>query len=113
MSAVTGERSSWLTSLAKRTSRSMRDRTASTMSLNDRASRASSGSRSSSSLVSRPPEAISPAALATRRSGPSTPRLMVKPSRPAATVMRVTPTESVVAMVARVLRTESSGNASK
>ena len=54
--AVIGERSSWLTSDAKRASRSIRACTASAMSLNESARRSRSGSLSGSSRVSRPPD---------------------------------------------------------
>ena len=74
--AVMGERSSWLTSEAKRASRSMRLWTASAMSLNELTSRSRSGSGSGSSRVSKSPDASSLAAPATRESGRSSRRLV-------------------------------------
>ena len=70
-----GERGSWLTSEAKRASRSMRLWTASAMSLNESTSRSRSGSGSGSSRVSKPP-GYSLAAPATRESGRSSRRLV-------------------------------------
>ncbi|NDC26773.1 MAG: ATP-binding protein [Actinobacteria bacterium] len=112
-SAVTGLRSSWLTSLAKRCSRSIRACTASAMSLNESTSWSRSGSSSGSSRVSSRPVAMVLAAFVTRASGRSAVRLMMKPRKPAAMVMRITPARSVVWIVRRVVSTSSSGNASK
>ena len=94
--AVTGERSSWLTSLAKRCSRSMRCCTASAISLKDVTSLSRSGSFSTSRRVSSPPVAISSAAPVTRSSGRKTLRLVVDPRNAAATVIKMTPISSVV-----------------
>ena len=80
VSAVSGERSSWLTSEAKRASRSMRSWTASAMLLNELTSRCRSGSASSGRRVSRPPSASSLAASATRDSGFRRRRLAHQPS---------------------------------
>ncbi len=79
VSAVIGDRSSWLTSEANRASRSIRVCTASAISLNDPASRSRSGSDSGARRVSRPPEAISSAASATWLSGRSSRRLVARP----------------------------------
>ena len=94
--AVTGERNSWLTSLAKRCSRSMRCCTASAISLNEVTSLSRSGSFSISSRVSSPPVAMSSAAPVTRKRGRNTFRLVVDPRKAAATVIKMTPMSSVV-----------------
>ena len=75
-----GERSSWLTSEANRASRSMRSCTASAMSLKEVTSRSRSGSCSGSRRVSRPPEASSLAASATRDTGRRSRRLADHPT---------------------------------
>ena len=77
--AVIGERSSWLTSEAKRASRSMRAWTASAMSLNELTSRSRSGSPSRATRVLRSPAAISPAASVIRPSGWTRRRLVHHP----------------------------------
>ena len=79
-----GERSSCDTSDAKRVSRSMRLCTASAISLNERVSWPRSGSGSTSSRVSRPPDASWPAAAATRLRGRSRRREAHQPTPAAA-----------------------------
>ena len=101
-SAVMGERSSWLTSLAKRASRSSRAWTASAMSLNEVASRARSGSPPGAIRASRPPSAISPAAWATRVSGRRSRRFVHHPMNPAMSAVTAAPTRRAVAMAPRV-----------
>ena len=96
-SAVMGERSSWETSDAKRTSRSIRVCTASAIPLNELASSARSGSASGAMRASRPPEAISPAALDTRVSGRSSRRLVHQPRPAANSVVTPAPMASAVA----------------
>ncbi len=91
-----GERSSWETSEAKRTSRSMRVCTASAMPLNELARSARSGSASGAMRASRPPEAISLAAVDTRDNGSSRRRLVHHPSAAANSV--VTPAPMAIAV---------------
>ena len=83
------------------------------MLLNDPASLASSGSLSSANRTSKPPDAISVAALATRRSGLKTRVLVRNPSSPAANVISSTPKLRVVLRVVKVRETSVNGNASK
>ena len=80
LNAVSGVRSSWLTSDAKRASRSMRCCSETAISLNDRTMGSRSASPSSSSRVSRRPPAMSTAAADTRSSGRSSRRLAYKPT---------------------------------
>ena len=70
--AASGVRSSWLTSEAKRASRTIRSWRASTISLNDAISGVRSGSPLASRRVSRAPWEIRDAAVATPRNGRST-----------------------------------------
>ena len=111
--AVIGERSSWLTSEAKRASRSIRVCTASAISLNEPANRSRSGSDSGASRVSSPPEAMSSAASATWLSGRSSRRLVARPNRVASSRVPAAPSVSAVRIEVNVLSVDRSGNASK
>ena len=89
---INGERSSWLTSEAKRASRSMRSSRAAAISLNDIVSGARSGSSATTSRVSRRPLAIEWAASLTSVSGSSARRLAEYPRpAPAAVVNKAPP----------------------
>ena len=83
------------------------------MLLNDSANRASSGSRSSSSRTSRPPEAMSVATDATLRNGRNTLLLLENPNRPPTIVINKIPRIKVVRIVFSVRSTSVKGNASK
>ena len=112
-SAVIGERSSWLTSEAKRASRSMRAWTASAMSLNESARRSRSGSPSRTTRVSRSPAAISPAASVMRPSGRSSRPLVHQPAKLASRIVTTDPTTSVNRIVRSVSSVGPRRNASK
>ena len=111
--AVIGERSSWLTSEAKRASRSIRVCTASAISLNEPANRSRSGSDSGARRVSSPPEAMSSAASATWLSGRSSRRLVARPNRVASSRVPAAPSVSAVRIEVSVRSVDRSGNASK
>ena len=111
--AVIGDRSSWLTSDANRTSRSILACTASAMSLNVPARRARSGSLAGSRRAPSPPDAISPAASATLLNGRSKRRLVDQPKNVAKTVATNAPRNRVVRITASVRSVAASGNASR
>ncbi len=79
-SVISGERSSWLTSEAKRASRSMRSCSAEAMSLNELASTPRSGSSVGGRRVPRWPPAIALAAWAASATGRTARRAAKTPS---------------------------------
>jgi hypothetical protein len=107
-----GERSSWLTSDAKRPSRSMRSSSAWAMWLNDVTSASRSGSSPPSKRVSSRPPAIASAATPTFDRGRSVRRLIQYPSAaPASVVTRDAP-NSDTASDSSVLSTSPRGTIS-
>ena len=111
--AVIGERSSWLTSEAKRASRSMRACTASAMSLNELASRSRSGSPSRATRVLE----VAGGDLAGGVGDPSERRsrrwLVHQPTPVARSTVIAEPMTSASRVERSVLSVESSWNASK
>ena len=113
LSAVIGERNSWLTSLAKRTSRSMRSWRVSAISLKVTARRLRSGSFSGSSRASRRPLAMSLAASATRPTGRRRRREVNQPSAMAVAVATMRPARSALRIDPRVRSVSRSEKTSK
>jgi hypothetical protein len=110
---INGDRSSWLTSDAKRASRSMRSCRACAMSLNDMASGPRSGSAVPPRRVSSRPPAMACAAWLTSLSGVSTRRLAHHPRPPPANVVSADAPSSEKARARSVSSMSSSGKISK
>ena len=110
---ISGDRSSWLTSDAKRASRSTRCSSASAMSLNDSVSTRRSGSSVNSNRVSRRPPAIAEAAWAAVPSGRTARRAEKIPTSTPSPVVISAARNNATRRFERLESTSSSGKNSK